>query len=51
MTETLVWLLASSLVTGAGIGLLARMPARQILGQCLLLCAVAAGFWGLVALL
>lgn len=49
--STLTILLIASVVTGAGIGLLARMPVRQILGQCAALCAVAAGLWALVGLL
>lgn len=49
--KTLLVLLAASVATGGGIGLLARMSPREIAGQCVVLCAVALGFWGLVALL
>lgn len=44
-------LLIASVVTGVGLGLIARMPARHILGQTAAMCVVAAGFWALVGLL
>lgn len=49
--DALTILLIASVVTGVGIGLLARMPPRQIIGQTAAMCVVAAGFWALVGLL
>ena len=48
---TLLMVLGASVATGVLVGMLARMPPRQILGQCLAMCAVATAFWGLVELL
>lgn len=49
--SALTILVIASVVTGVGLGLLARMPARQIVGQTAALCVVAVGFWALVGLL
>lgn len=48
---TLTILLIAAVATGALIGVTARMPARQILGQCAVMCATVLLFWGLVVLL
>lgn len=48
---TLAILLAFAVAVGLLVGLLARMDAKELAAQCLLLCAAATGFWALVALL
>jgi hypothetical protein len=49
--STLTILLIASVVTGVGLGLIARLPVRQIAGQTAAMCVVAVGFWALVGLL
>jgi hypothetical protein len=48
---TLLILLAASVVVGGFIGLVARMPLTEIVGQCLAMCGAAVLFWSLVELL
>lgn len=43
--------LASSVVVGLAVGLLAKMSPRELATLCGLMCAVALGMYGLVALL
>lgn len=48
---TLLILFAASVATGLLVGRLAEMEPKGLATMCLVMCAAAAGFWGLVALL
>lgn len=50
MTMTLVLLFAAVLVVGGLVGVLAKMPPRQIVLMCVGMAAVAAVFYGLAEL-
>jgi hypothetical protein len=50
MTMTLVLLFAAVLVVGALVGILAKMPPRQIVAMCVGMAVVAAVFYGLAEL-
>lgn len=48
---TLLILFAACVATGLLVGWLAKMEPKSLAAMCLAMCAAAAGFWGLVALL
>lgn len=48
---TLLYLLIAAVLTGLAIGLLAKMPPRQLAAMCALLAVTAWGFYALVGLL
>lgn len=48
---TLLYLLAASVALGLLVGRLAKMPAKELAGMCVLLCLGSLGFYGLVLLL
>lgn len=51
MTTILIYLAAATLVTGVGVGLLARMSAREIVLQLLIMGAAGGSMYVLVGLL
>ncbi len=51
MSLTLLIVLASSVAVGLLVGVLAKMSPKELASLCGLMCAVALGMYGLVALL
>ena len=48
---TPLYLLAASVALGLLVGRLAKMPVKEMLGMCAVLCLGSLGFYGLVLLL